>query len=80
MIRKKWPKERKGTENRMFGCISKKNNNNKGTDLKKKKRKRERKKRDRKYYLCMCLYVKMKRMEKKDGKINVNCSRYSIFL
>ena len=24
MIRKKWPKERKGTENRMFGCISKK--------------------------------------------------------
>ena len=56
MIRKKWPKERKGTENRMFGCISKKNNNNKGTDLKKRKEKeKERRGTENTIYVCGCM-------------------------
>ena len=37
---------------------------------KKKKGKKERKKKDRKYYFCMCMEVKMKRKERKEGKSN----------
>ena len=40
----------------MFGCISKKNNNNKGTDLKKRKEKeKERRGTENTIYVCGCM-------------------------